>query len=242
MEPKMDMRISGSGNMPGGEYGSVRISGSGRVNGFVRCDELSVSGSGKLEGVACAGDIRASGSAMFEGDVKAKEMRVSGACKITGGVEVQADISVSGALRVEKNMSCSLLKSTGALAVDGDVEAEKAEITGKIIVGGLLNAEEVHIRFDTGTEFGSIGGSRIHLEPGYERRGGLFGWFGRRGKIDARVNAAIEGDEIFLENVICPRVSGRTVTVGEGCRIDLVQYGERIEVSPNATVGKQEKI
>ena len=45
MNEKMDMRISGSSTMPGGEYDRVSISGSGTVQGDLRCQSLSCSGS-----------------------------------------------------------------------------------------------------------------------------------------------------------------------------------------------------
>ena len=57
-----------------------------------------------------------------------------------------------------------------------------------------------------------------------------------------RVKTSIEGDEIALEGVIAPRVSGRVVAIGAGCEIDLVQYSEQVEISPEATVGKTEQI
>ena len=50
MSDKMDMRISGSSTMPGGEYGKVSISGSGKVQGNLKCESLSCSGAGKVKG------------------------------------------------------------------------------------------------------------------------------------------------------------------------------------------------
>ena len=53
---------------------------------------------------------------------------------------------------------------------------------------------------------------------------------------------SVEGDDIALEGVTAPRVSGRVVAIGEGCEIDLVQYSEQVEISPEAKVGRTEKI
>ena len=41
MNDIMDMKISGSSAMPGGEYRTVSISGSGKVQGSLRCGRLS---------------------------------------------------------------------------------------------------------------------------------------------------------------------------------------------------------
>ena len=63
MNDIMDMKISGSSAMPGGEYRLVSISGSGKVQGSLRCESLRCSGSARVQGdVDCAGEIRCSGS------------------------------------------------------------------------------------------------------------------------------------------------------------------------------------
>mgnify|MGYP006914257824 CR=1 FL=1 len=62
MNDIMDMKISGSSAMPGGEYRTVSISGSGKVQGSLRCESLRCSGSARVQGdVDCAGEIRCSG-------------------------------------------------------------------------------------------------------------------------------------------------------------------------------------
>ena len=38
----MDMKISGSGSIPAGEYDVIKISGSGNIGGKVKCTELHV--------------------------------------------------------------------------------------------------------------------------------------------------------------------------------------------------------
>lgn len=86
MNDIMDMKISGSSAMPGGEYRTVSISGSGKVQGSLRCESLRCSGS-----VSCAqvGDI--------EGDdvdleytqadvVRGRRVRIGEGCSI-GRVE-----------------------------------------------------------------------------------------------------------------------------------------------------------
>ena len=41
----MDMKLSGSGVITAGDYEKVRICGSGKMDGLVRCDSLHISGS-----------------------------------------------------------------------------------------------------------------------------------------------------------------------------------------------------
>ena len=40
MNEHIDMKISGSSTMPGGEYGSVSISGAGKVNGSLKREKM----------------------------------------------------------------------------------------------------------------------------------------------------------------------------------------------------------
>ena len=56
------------------------------------------------------------------------------------------------------------------------------------------------------------------------------------------VDESIEGDEVSLEYVSAPLVTGRVVAIGEGCYIDTVRYSEEVEIHPGARVGNCEKI
>ena len=56
------------------------------------------------------------------------------------------------------------------------------------------------------------------------------------------VQSSIEGDNIKVKYVTCPRVPSRNIIVGKGCKIDLVQYSDKIEISRSAKIGKIEKI
>ena len=63
MNEHIDMKISGSSSMPGGEYGKVSISGAGKVQGSLKCEELHCSGAAKVHGdVDCAGELRTNGA------------------------------------------------------------------------------------------------------------------------------------------------------------------------------------
>ncbi len=235
----MDMQISGSGNIPAGEYENIRISGSGRLCGHVKCNSLRVSGSTHGESIACSQEIRISGSAHVENDVHAANLHVSGSLYCGGNLTVQNDIGFSGGAHCEKNIKCGTLYVSGGITAKANIEAETATINGGISCDGLLNAEQIEIKLEGvgKSSIGSIGCSRLSVEKRKIKK-----LFGRRKKGTLEVKNDIEGDEIYVEYVTCPRVSGRTVKVGKNCEIKLLQYGESYEIHEKAKVGRIEKI
>lgn len=244
----MDLNISGSGQITPGEYDTIRVSGSAHLGDAVRCKNLYVSGSANGSNVVCEKDFHVSGSCGFSGKVTAGNMAISGGTSFGGDVEAKERVAISGGMRCGGNLKCKQLQISGNGRVSGDVEAEQAKIRGALDCDGLLNAEEVDIEFEKSMEVGSIGGSKIVI---YKRHGKekkkrirlpLFSSLVKNTSGAVCVKNAIEGDEIALEGVVAPRVSGRVVAIGADCEIELVQYSEQVEVSPEAKVGRTEKI
>lgn len=240
----MDMKISGSGTIPAGEYENIKISGSGDLEGTVKCTSLHISGSADADTVECMEEIHISGASSFDGDIFTKSLHVSGAINCDGNVTATESMHLSGGVNVDGNIKCGTLKAHGGLNVEGDIEAETAHIHGSASCGGLLNAENIDIDTRDGCVFGSIGGSKIVIK--YRQRK-LFKnlitvSFNDKRVRGVEVEQSIEGDEIDIEHITCPRVSGRTVKVGEGCKIELLQYSESYETHEKAKVGKIERI
>ncbi len=142
MNEHIDMKISGSSTMPGGEYGSVSISGAGKVNGSLKCEELHCSGAAKVQGdVDCAGELHTSGAGKIAGSVRCGSLSASGDFSAQS-VQVEGLASVSGSLRTERALTadelsasgsleagsihCRVLRASGACRVSGDIEAETA--------------------------------------------------------------------------------------------------------------------
>lgn len=235
----MDMKISGSGTIPAGEYDAIKISGSGKLSGHVKCASLGISGSAHGEALECWGDIRVSGSAHFVDDVTSGSMYVSGAVHCGANVTVLHEVKLSGGSRCQGNLKCGELHVSGALQAEKNIEAETARIHGGIVCNGLLNAEDIQIEIEQNAKcsIGSIGCSKLLVERRNSNK-----LFKRRGNGVVTVKNEIEGDEIDIEYVTCPRASGRTVKIGEGCEIDLLQYSESYEIHDKAKVGKIENI
>lgn len=244
------MNISGSGRIAAGEYNEkILISGSGRICGNVRCTALFCSGAVKADGsVECAEKVGASGSCHIEENLTAKNISASGSMKVGGNMTAEESVKISGSLNCGGSIKGMLISCSGSVLVDGEMAAEEIRISGRIKCDGLMNAEKIDI--DLGGSgikgsVGSIGGSEIRI---YNSRAGksvkrmplLKKIFGRGASLC--VGEAIEGDIVALEQVIVPKVVGRIVAVGDGCEINLVQYTEKIEISPNAKVERYEKI
>lgn len=242
------MNIFGSGRIMAGEYNEkISVSGSGKIDGKVRCKALScsgsVSGSGELE---CMEDVHISGSMKLEQNLKAQSIHVSGSLKVNGECVAEQDVKVSGMLKCHKNLKCTTLKVAGVLNCAEGIEAEEVKVYGAIQCAGLLNAENVAIEFgQAASSIGSIGGSNITI-LGKETKSALnrLALFSRLVKNNGmiEIRQVVEGDIIAVERVSAPLIVGRIVAIGAGCQVDLVQYSEEIEIHPDAVVKKVEKI
>ena len=244
MNEHIDMKISGSSTMPGGEYGSVSISGAGKVNGSLKCEELHCSGAAKVQGdVDCAGELHTSGAGKIAGSVRCGSLSASGDFSAQS-VQVEGLASVSGSLRTERALTADELSASGSLEagsvhcrafrassacrVSGDIEAETAALSGAVQIGGLLNAETVEISANPAVRIHAIGGGTIHvLQKDMTTFLGIFRTSPGRARI-----GSIEGDDIELENVEAEIVRGKYVRIGHGCRIGTVEYGENLEAEP----------
>ena len=212
----MNMRIAGRGTVPAGEYEKVSISGNGRLFGEVSCNDFSAAGRSSGESIACTESFKISGKSTFSGQVKAGSIRAAGSFSCGGDLIAEEELHVSGSLRV-----------------GGDLQAENAHVVGELQCGGTLRAESLALQADKPMQLKSITAGRIHV-----RRKPISIFLKRR----VSITSAIKGDELDLEYVTAPRVKGRKVVIGKGCKIDLVQYSGEIQISPKATVGKVEKI
>ena len=244
----MDMKISGSGTIAAGEYDHIRVSGSAKLGAPIRCQSFHCSGSARCDGdIKAQKDIKVSGSAHFDQNVSAQDIGISGSTRINGNCTCIGDLRISGSMRCDGDIKGNAVTVSGA-AHAANIEGEDVEINGKIVCEGLLNAENIVIKMDgASSEIGSIGGSKISIFPARHRKRSprlplLSKLLGKNGRHELVVKDAIEGDEIGLEQVTAKTVIGRVVAIGEGCHIDLVQYSEAIEISPDATVERQERI
>ncbi len=241
----MNKHIAGSGRIPAGEYESIHISGSGTLSGLVRCESFSTSGSSKGDSIDCKTTFKISGASTFMKDISAQSVGVSGSFTCGGNIKAKDRVSASGVIKCSSNVKCAELNVSGQMTVGGEIEAENVKVSGQLDCDGLVNAEEVTIK-GAGSTIGAIGGSRIVLRRGDILKSmtkiPIIGTIAKTVSGKIKVTGSIEGDEITLENVDAARVSGRIVSIGDDCCIDLVQYSEEVTISEKARVKKTEKI
>lgn len=250
MNEQMNMSISGSSSMPGGEYDKVSISGAGKVKGNLRCTRLHCSGAAEIEGdVCCAEEIRGSGAVRICGSAQCGQLSASGSFHVETSMQVQTRASVSGSVQIGTQLTadeistsgclqagsvrCRSYSGSGSCRIAGDLEAESVSLSGGVEISGLLNAESVVLSPNRLVRIGAIGGGQIRIVS--ENVSAFFGLFHSNPGC-ARIGT-IEGDDVELEYVEAEIVRGKYVRIGRGCRIGTVEYGESLEAEPG-TVGR----
>lgn len=249
---KQNLHTSGAMHIAGGDYAAVHVSGSLKVSGDLRCDELHCSGATKIDGgLECGGEVSVSGAVKLTGSSRIGSARISGsfACEdnmqCDGKMGVSGSVKLGGALRVGEGhfsgacyvgggVHATLLSCSGKLTAEKDVEAEQFKSSGKLEIHGLLNAEEVEIHVSGVSEIADIGGGTILTKR--ERHGFSFG--GVRPCLRVR---SIEGDRVELEATQAKTVRGKTVRIGRDCEIECVEYSEELVVD-GGVVRKQVRV
>ena len=111
----MDMKISGAGVLSGGEYDDVKISGSAKIEGSIRCRSFSCAGAAKGQGdLRCLEDFRSSGSTHVTGEVSAQNAEVSGSLKCSS-LAAEKEVKLFGGVNVEGKLSGGDVRASGGL-------------------------------------------------------------------------------------------------------------------------------
>lgn len=153
----MDMKISGSGVITSGEYDNIRIAGSGDLNGLIRCKSFHCAGSANADGdIECENELKIAGSGSFDKSVKAGELKIAGSMACNGDISVNGKLNCAGTLSCDGSVKAGYFNLPGTADINGDTEAETIKVDGKIDCGGLMNAEEIEIRFVKGMTISSI--------------------------------------------------------------------------------------
>lgn len=245
----MDIKISGSGQISGGEYDNVRISGSGKASGKILCDSLHCSGSMKSDSdIECKKDMKVSGSLSTDKNVSADELHVAGSAKFGGDCSCTGEVKISGSLAVGGKMKGKDIRVSGGIRVDGDMEGENIVAAGAVRCEGLINAERVEIKTGgSGIRIGQIGGGTILIYRDHNSKSISISRLPIFSKLVSNTVAGnyvelIEGENIAIEFCKVGKIVGNTVAIGAGCEVDKIEYSDTIEIHEDAKVKEHVKI
>lgn len=209
-----DIKISGMGDMSGGTYRSVTVSGMGKCTGAMNAERVAVSGTFKSEGPMECGELTVNGTLKCVGPLSAESFRCGGMGDILGDT-VANSLTVGGTLHVKaERLEGEEITCTGILQVDGQISADSLRATG------IVKAREI-----VGDAV-SIGSRRFSVLRMFLPASNL------------STADLIEATTVELEGVSARVVNGRDVTIGPGCSIDHLDCSGSLHIDPSARVGE----
>ncbi len=214
MEFDEHISVSGSAKISGGKLDkTIRISGSGGINGDLECNGLTSSGT-----------LKGSGNLTVHGDVSS-----SGSFNIAGFLYGNGSVDFSGSTQIG-----NLIRVQGALVASGSFKAghfvtvdEGIELSGSSNINGNLSAQKT-IKIDGSTKIeGNAVGENI-----------LFGASeGSRKKQHYRIHGSILAKNTvdITRTLVGGDIKGKDVTIGRGSEIyGNVYYVDKIEIDKKA--------
>jgi cytoskeletal protein CcmA (bactofilin family) len=239
-QTRTDMKTAGGGTFTGGTYGDVTFNGSGVINGDVDAITYRVNGAGTSNGRVKAQSITVNGTAGFNGEVQSNDLTVNGDASIRDGAGV-GHLVVKGNLSVGGGLASHEVELKGFLRVGGAFDAEQFTGEGGFNVAGMLNADNVDVTVQAPSTAREIGGERVVIRQPTGNIASFTGlltiWAEKRLTAES-----IEADTVWLENTTAKVVRGKSVTLGTGCVIDLVEYSESYTPGPTAQVKEARQV
>ena len=221
-----DLKIYGQGSSSGGKFKNVIIKGSGHIKGDTESVNVKIYGDGQFDGNLMAEDtISVKGQTEFNGELK------------TGNFKIQGEVQVKGEVFVDET------SLTGNITTENNFNAENFKLEGGFTIKGLLNADKIKINMYWPCKVYEIGCSEIAV-----KKDAKISFLGLKDMIKPNSENKIltcdniEGDLIYLENTNAKIVRGKNVTIGAGCKIELVEYKDTFKKDDKSIVDKYNKI
>jgi len=234
--------MTGAMDVSGYLYNRVVINGTLEVNGDMDCNKMVVNGSFCDRGALKAGDGTINGEAIVKGGLNATRINVNGQLDVGGDVNVK-EIYIKGMVKVNGTFLSEKINLLGNIDVKKDCNAETFTSKGIFVIGGLLNANNIGIQLFGNCSVREIGGEKIEIKripralfnrflkymvPEFDFEGHL-------------VTETIEGDDIYVEYTSAKTVRGKSVRIGKGCDIGLVEYKDSFEQDKSSQVNEHVK-
>lgn len=213
---KTNTSINGSGKIAQGEYDSIKISGSGTIEGPVNFETLNVSGSCNVQP---------------DSTLEGTEMHISGSIHSKSDIKVTT-IHVSGSIHSEKDIKTHSLKISGSCHQQGKIYADEICLSGSIKSSGEVNADWVEISGIA--SLNDLFGEKItFLAPGFD----IFGFLrlARQRKLSTVKN--IECTTLEAACLQCDTISAENITLTNGCVVNHIQCDGTLSYDNTCQIG-----
>ena len=97
-EELSSLRFDGVGKCKGGIFDNVNISGTGKIEGSVKCSKFDSSGSAKVFGTTECNEFFTSGLSKVEGNILASKVEISGLLRCTGNIKFPAPKNIPNSI------------------------------------------------------------------------------------------------------------------------------------------------
>lgn len=209
-----DIKISGMGDVPGGEYRTVSVSGMGKCTGALSAQNVTVNGTFKCLGSMDSRSTSVNGTLKCEGPLHAEHFSCNGMADLLAD-SVANTLTVGGMVHVKAaKLEGAEITVTGILQADGQICADSVKVTGVVKAGEIV-------------------GDRISIRSHHVSLLKMFL------PSTASLSSAglIEATTVDLEGVKAGAVNGRDVTIGPDCTIDSIDCTGTLRIHPSAAVG-----
>jgi cytoskeletal protein CcmA (bactofilin family) len=239
-----NLKIIGDNKASGGNYNDAKIIGNGIINGNLDCSNLKCVGDSRIDGSVKANNTRIVGSVSVSGSLESEAIRVTGNINMDGNLAAK-DIEIRGGMDIKGNVKSDHMRVIGYTTIKKNCEAETFVSEGPIMIGGMLNANDVVIKIHSKCRVGEIGGETIQVRKGhYSKLGEIIKTFFTPNDVfnTKLIVDSIEGDEIRLEDTKAKTVRGKNVLIGDGCEIETLEYSEECRIAGRSTVKAKRKV
>ncbi|QVK16831.1 hypothetical protein KHQ81_07875 [Mycoplasmatota bacterium] len=231
-----NLTVFADSTINGGSYDKVRVFGSANVLGDLTAQSMKVYGAVEYKGKCKIEDLKLYGACEFFEYVEVENLNIKGACEFNNDVKVNY-LKIYGAVEFNKNVfRCKEVKVYGEATVS-NLEADEIYINGLVECTEQLNGEKIEITTNHGSTIKEMVGTHILVKPQKKKPFSFFknivivsnnsGGHNTSKKVEIET---IEGDDIYLENVVSKAVRGNKITIGPNCEIDLVEYHETYNI------------
>jgi cytoskeletal protein CcmA (bactofilin family) len=208
------------------------VTGHVEFHGDVEVDELTVSGHTTFQCDLAADAVRVAGMISVEGDLKADSLENSGTIHVKGDVELDS-LQNAGMIHVDGDLSADSVQTPGVFKIEGDVVADTIAAKGELHVRGSIEADSFIAKLEKPSDADEIRCDQVEVTK-------LSDGSAVEGEYIFAVNR-IEGSRIALEYCKVDEICGELVKIGPGCFVNCVEYEERLQVDPTATVLEQRR-